>query len=168
MALIIEDGSGLSDANTFVSLEDFRLFAQLRNAGIPEGDPECEALLIKAADFLTFNFRFKGYPSQTDQRLSFPRSGILIDGEDFPDNVIPVQLKEAQMFLSIAGMSYDFAAPVVFPVYKRVRVEGAVDVSYPMPSDIGTADTTTVFPFVERLLEDFLVAPPQHNKVIRV
>ena len=52
MALIIEDGSLVHAANSFVSVEEVRAYASARTLTLPSDDTIIEAGAIKSADYL--------------------------------------------------------------------------------------------------------------------
>lgn len=103
MALVIENGSLVAGATSYVTVEAARAFAEARAATLPVDDGELESLLIQAADFLeSYRDKFKG--SKVDpslQDLQWPRAGVNIDGYDFPEDEIPKQLIYAQCQLAI-------------------------------------------------------------------
>jgi len=109
MALIIENGTGVSGAVSFVTVEEARAFAEFRGATLPATDPSVEVLLVKAGDYLLgLEHFFQGYRSTGTQRLPFPRADVYLPGGySVPLNHIPALLKEAQIQLAIEGVSRD-------------------------------------------------------------
>src|SRR6187402_1351463 len=93
MALIIEDGTGVPGANSYVTVLEFQDWLTARGIALT-GDPEQQ--LIKAMDYLE-SLSFVGEPVQCDQSLQWPRYCVWIDNCYFPSNQIPSQLKTAQM-----------------------------------------------------------------------
>ena len=81
MTLIVEDGSIVENANSYVSVDDARTFASLRGVTLPASDAEVEVLLIKATDFIEAQrLRFQGSKVNQDQALQWPRTGVYVDG----------------------------------------------------------------------------------------
>lgn len=103
MPLVIETGSVVTGANSFVSVSDARAFASARASTLPASDSAVEAALIGAKDYLeTFRDRFQGAKvSPGVQPLQFPRKGVYLEGWDVPENVIPQLLKDAQCQLCL-------------------------------------------------------------------
>lgn len=103
MALVIENGSLVTGATSYVTVDAARAFAVARAATLPTPDGEVEALLIRAMDMLeSFRDRFKG--SKVDpatQALQWPRMDVVIDGWEVPVTHIPQELKNAQCQLAI-------------------------------------------------------------------
>jgi hypothetical protein len=88
MTLIIEDGSGVANANTYVSVADARAYAALRGLTLPASDPAVEVLLVLACDYMQqVETRFKGERTLGDgQVLAWPRAGVFVFGQ-VADNV---------------------------------------------------------------------------------
>ena len=98
MPLIPEDGSGLTTANTFVTLVEFKAAAALRGWTVP-ADAEIEKRAVLAADYLDNEQRFKyrGLRLTATQRLAYPRTGVVERyGQPLTDGTIPWRLKQAQ------------------------------------------------------------------------
>lgn len=108
MALVVEDGTGVANANTYASVAEAKAFAGLRGATLPSADTDIEILLIKAMDFLEAqSSRFQGSRTHTTQLLSFPRTGVTIDNLSVDANAIPSELKYAQIQLAIEANTTD-------------------------------------------------------------
>ena len=103
MALIIEDGSIVANAQSYATAEELRTFAQLRNiCTVPDSDDEAEALLIKAMDYLeSYRARYKGGKVSSTQLLQWPRSGVYIDGMLQSSTSIPREIYYAQLSAAI-------------------------------------------------------------------
>lgn len=98
MAIIVEDGSNVANANSYGDTAGLTAYATLRGITIA-GDPE--VLLIKAMDVLEGE-TWNGYRSNSDQALSFPRYGICIDGVIVDSDEIPSELVEGLYELAIS------------------------------------------------------------------
>lgn len=100
MALILEDGTGVEDANTYLSLADARELASTRGITLSASDPELSGQLVSAADRLTtYENRFTGVRMTGVQGLSYPRNNSYRYGSSYPNNAIPKELKLAQVML---------------------------------------------------------------------
>lgn len=76
MSFIVEDGTGLPDATSLVSVEFADDYFVLRNVQEWQGtNTEKEAWLVQATDYVSTRFNFKGWPLTHDQSLPFPREG---------------------------------------------------------------------------------------------
>lgn len=109
MALVIENGSLVAGANSYVSVAEARAYAAARASTFPaddvDGNIAAEAALIVAMDYLeSFRDQFKGRKvDPATQALQWPRTGVQIDGWDVPADHIPNELKAAQMQLAVEG-----------------------------------------------------------------
>ena len=128
--LIIEDGTGKPDAESYASAEDLALYAVKFGAVIPAGAPAQEALLRRAA-LVMDGMTWKGRKSNSEQALSWPRREVLLDREIKPDNYLPARIQYGQMALAAEIHQDD-----IDPIDKRKgavtleRVEGAVTREY--------------------------------------
>lgn len=105
-ALIVEDGSIVTNANTYISATDFSTFAT--SLGITlVSDPE--SLLLQAMIYIeSLNYKGVKYlPNQSyltyplPQSLQWPRWGVKILDFWIPVNAIPQQLKDGQCWAAI-------------------------------------------------------------------
>lgn len=104
MALVIEDGTGLSNATSYVTLTEARTFANQRGVTLPVLDSEVEVLAIKAIDFLEAQRAFySGQKVSKSQSLQWPRTGATLEGSEISEDEIPQDLKFAQNQLIIEG-----------------------------------------------------------------
>ena len=70
MALVIEDGSIVPNAQSFVQAAELVTYATLRNLAFPALEADQEALLIKASDYLlSREAEFKGQRVSSAQAL---------------------------------------------------------------------------------------------------
>ncbi|MBT9268585.1 hypothetical protein KKQ10_27275 [Pseudomonas sp. MG-9] len=130
MTLIIEDGTGKPDAESYASAEDLAMYAVKFGVTIPAGVPAQEALLRRAALAMD-GMTWKGRKFNSEQALSWPRRGVELDYEIKPDNYLPARIQYGQMALA-AEIHTDDIDPVDQRqgAVIRERVEGAVDVEY--------------------------------------
>src|SRR5690606_27567583 len=137
MVLIIEDGSGKENSNSYTSVQELEAFAALRGVALPSSKEE---LLVKAADYISFREpEFQGSRKNPVQALAFPRKGLTINCEAFPDDQIPPQVKKAQLQAALEIVKHQDLSPSQMnsPVH-RERVEGAVDRTFMTPRQLST------------------------------
>ena len=162
MALIIEDGTGKPDANSYTTVEEARSYAAARGTDLPDDDAQVESLLVRAMDYLEAQrAKYQGvktYPGL--QALQWPRSGVIIDCDyQLPDNIIPTELKNAQKQLALEV----FNGLVLLPssdgrVVKREKVD-VIETEYMTGQDLGSGATMgPSFPSVDALLEPLFSA----------
>jgi hypothetical protein len=129
--IIVEDGSIVDNANSYVTVAELQAYAAARGITIELDE---EHLLIRAMDYIE-SLEFIGYRVQFDQELSWPRQEVWIDGFPLAFNVIPKQLKNAQMSLALeidAGLDPMQPAP-------RKTIREKVDVIEVQYSESGSS-----------------------------
>lgn len=123
--IIVEDGSVVTGANSYVSEAELTTYATDRGITITGEEDE---LLIQAMDYIE-SLAFKGIRWTKDQPLSWPRVDVFIDGyyQDVED--IPVQLKNGQMAVALAIDAGNGPLEALPRSVKRERV-GELEVEY--------------------------------------
>ena len=96
MALIVEDGSIVAGANSYLSVADFETYWTNRNVDLSTfTTAEKEAALIIATQFIDYN-NFKGYTVEELQPLQWPRSYVVNrNGYSIESDTIPQAIKDA-------------------------------------------------------------------------
>lgn len=155
MALIIESGHITEGANSYVSVEDARLYATARGISLPQEDAAVETLLIKAMDYLeSFSGRFVGCKVSRDQSLSWPRRDVVIENWPWSATEIPRQVLNAQLALMVeihAGED-PFNPPENLPVVSKSV--GPVEVQYANPGKVSkVAKTSPSMTIIRTLLK---------------
>ena len=131
MALIIEDGSIVTGANSYVSLAEARVYATARNKPLPTDDTALEALLISAMDYLEAQrARFEGSKVSAEQELQYPREGVIIDGIELASNAIPSILKQAQIRLAMEANAGVDLMPTRTGGFVKKEVVGPIETEY--------------------------------------
>lgn len=102
MALIIEDGSIVAGADSYVTTAEITAYANKRGFTVPTSESDLEKIAILAIDYMQSK-KYIGNLVESDQALAFPRREI----EDLADDVIPQAIKNAQIELAIAAHSND-------------------------------------------------------------
>lgn len=101
MALVIEDGTVVAGANSYIDLAYARSFAEARGVELSTDDSVVEVQVLIAMDYLE-SLSYKGTRTEPDdQLLAWPRTGVTFDGRTFGPHTIPNQLKSAQAQLII-------------------------------------------------------------------
>ncbi len=129
MALVVEDGSGVATANSYIP----RAFADThhadRNATAWEDftDPEKDAAIIRATDYIDKRFgrRFIGIRRQKEQALEWPRldafddDGFIMSGVD----EVPRQLQKALAEYALRAALCGILAPDPLPPVPKQSME---------------------------------------------
>lgn len=159
MALVVEDGTRPSGANSYISVSDARAYATARGLTFPAdtvlGNAEAETLLITAMDLLeSYRSRYKGTKVTRDQALQWPRYGVEdVDGYAYDSDEIPDILTMAQAKLAIDAQTVELQPNSDGRAVVREKVEGAVEVQY---ADSGDNCPQPVFAAAEALLAPLL------------
>lgn len=104
--LTIEDGSNVPNANSFNTDAELASYAAVRGLTLPATEGERDILQIKAMDFINANeVDMQGFRVASDQSLSFPRVGVVVNDFLVESDVIPSTLKSAQNEASIAAQT---------------------------------------------------------------
>jgi len=98
MTIVVEDGTIVADANSYVSEAELSAFATARGITLVL---DTEILLIRAMDFIE-GLLYKGSKLTYAQLLQWPRSNVIIDGYYLTANTIPEQLKNGLIECAIA------------------------------------------------------------------
>ncbi len=98
MALLVEDGTGIIAAESYVDVSAFQAFAAARGYVLPADVPTLEQALRLGTEFIeTYWKQFKGCRKgdPTTQGLQWPRINVVIDGFDVLDTTMPIPLLNA-------------------------------------------------------------------------
>ncbi len=128
--LIIEDGTIVAGANSFVTDDEFKQYANIRNFDVPATQPDREALLILAMDYL-FNkeYKLQGCRVSEEQELPYPRYGVCANGFYVDSGTIPKGIKSAQMELALQSASSDLLISTQVSNVESEKV-GELEISY--------------------------------------
>lgn len=126
MALTIEDGTGVANADSYVTVAECEAFAiAYFGASLNGNASHKEAALRRAALFIN-SLPFKGTRTfARDQGLAWPRKDAT-DGEetDIPEEEIPQEVKDAQCILArVEFQSPGLLAPTVTLSDKKTLIE---------------------------------------------
>jgi len=137
MALIIEDGSIVQNANSYVTLAEARDFALNYNVTLTTDDSALTALLVQAKDYLQ-TIDFKGLYVDSEQELSFPREYLYINDKEIDSQSIPKKIKQAQIMLAmIASEGVDLLSTVSGQKVVKEKL-GDLEVQYSDKDSIGS------------------------------
>lgn len=93
MAIVVEDGTLVSGANSYSSVADFKTWADAR--GITYGTDEVIGQqMLRSMDYLE-TLDYQGLKADENQALQWPRDQVYIDGYAIEANEIPKELKAA-------------------------------------------------------------------------
>lgn len=132
MALIVEDGTGLANAESYLSVADADTYHSNRGntAWAALATPAKEQALRKATDYIeqAYRYRWKGGRINAVQALSWPREYArreeFIDNSFpydiyFPSDVVPVEVETATAILALKSVSGDLAGDLTQTVVRE-------------------------------------------------
>lgn len=166
--LVVEDGSGVSGANTYGIVADARTYAANRGVTLSTDDNVVGIQLINAMDYLE-SLKYLGRMVSYTQSLQWPRQGLYYDPDTpVPSNVIPPNLINAQYQLCIEQFNGIELQPDLNTVPGQGYIlEEKVDVLDTKYSEkIGTTGEP-IMPKVDALLRG-LVLPTPALRTVRV
>lgn len=138
MSIIIEDGSCVPFANSFVTLDETREYWRNRIGGDHWGEESClsdielYACLISAADIIS-EMRFKYSPSCCDNTLPFPLDLCGYSGRISDKAPVPLSVKHAQIIIAEGlsrGLSFQSVSTSGVSRVKEVKLDGFGTIEY--------------------------------------
>lgn len=123
--VVVEDGTGLANANAYISEADADTYhANRGNASWAAADQaDKEAALIQAADFMVQRYRHRwlGVRTKSAQALDWPRAGVVtervldasvvvptiqdVDSHIIASNVVPEDIRRANAELALRSLT---------------------------------------------------------------
>ena len=101
MALVIEDGTGVAGANRYVNVADAQAWVAARGLAFTGADSVIEQRLLMAMDLIeSYRSRFRGSKTLSTNPLQWPRTAAFVDDVELDDDVIPEELRSAQIQLA--------------------------------------------------------------------
>ena len=127
--LIVEDGSNVSGANTYITVAELDTYAADRGVTITAADEAAKGLLIiEAMDYIE-SLDYIGFKNQEDQSLQWARANVVIDSFLIPVNSIPKLLKDAEAEVALAIDQGESPLEQIERVTQREKV-GSLEVEY--------------------------------------
>ena len=145
ITIIVEDGSGVANANSYVDVADARTYAANRGVTLSVDDDIVASQLIRACDYLEAQeCRYQGSRTSAAQALAWPRKDVELHCEAVPSNVIPVSLIAAQIQLAMAIHAGFDLQPTISPQdYVTREKVGPIETHYANPQNVGIMPTFT-------------------------
>lgn len=157
--MIVEDGSGLANSNSYVDLEFADAYHTDRGNSAWTGDNAIkEAALIRATDYIdqVYGSRWIGNSLTEDQALAWPRE----------EEGVPAKLKQAVCILALETIGGSNLNPVQGPAIKREKVD-VIETEYMSSNEGGRTGTSR--PAIDQLLFGLIKRGSMFNaRVVRV
>lgn len=160
MALIVENGTGLIDANSYITVAYADTYHSNRGntAWATLTTTVKEQLLIKSTDYIeqVYRLRWLGYRHTEEQALSYPRDEVprrdftfLNQFSFYPNDVVPNEIKSACAELALKANN-EALAPDIARIAKREKV-ASLEVEYDIYSP-----AYVVFRAIDNIVAPFL------------
>lgn len=154
MAIIVEDGSGVTNANSYVSVAESQAYFTTKGITVTI----TEEALINATQYvdLVFGRRFKGKMLSGTQSLQWPRTTFTYDFGTVASGTIPKELKitvneAARLFIGGTDLFNDVVDGNIRSITNTV--EGAVSQSISYFAPNATDPRSNLGKFIAPLLE---------------
>lgn len=157
MALIVEDGTGKADAESYISVADADTYHTARgNTAWTGATAVKEAALRRATDYLedVYAARWKGERGDAAQALSWPRGGVTVHGFAVDEDEVPDVVSRACAELALRALSADLLADAGAQV--KSETVGPISVTY-----ADGARQSTAYKAVDASLSPYLLAGGQ-------
>lgn len=150
MALVVENGTGLSNADSYVSVGDADIYFAARNNSDWDAldTAEKEAALLYATAYIDSKYTWPGYVYNTNQSLDWPRNSAYDDEERVLSGV-PLILRNSVCELAVAHAVNGASLTQTFDrggAVKREKV-GSLEVEY-----MDGAGSGRSYPFIDVML----------------
>jgi hypothetical protein len=173
MTIIIEDGTGVATAESYLSVADADSYHAAR--GHLDWDAldteDKEIYLRQATDYLTqaYRLRWKGYRTHSTQALDWPRANVQLPDVSFtyagygayvPFNQVPTEVQRACAELALKAVDGPLAPDIERSVSREVV--GPIDITYDP-----AAPLVTRFRAIDLLLAPLLAGSSNTLQLVR-
>lgn len=158
--MIVEDGTGLAEANAYASEDALETYADDNGVTLATGDAEAALVRASTAIDALFGTRFPGTKvNGRDQGLAWPRSGGYdANGDAIADDAVPAEIVKATCEAAIREL---VSPGSMMPDQKRGGAIKRVDAKGVSVEWFGNAPAATTFSKIEGILAPLLGSPSQ-------
>jgi hypothetical protein len=156
VALIVENGTGLANADAYISLGEFKAFCSDRNYRWEDyEDFAIESSIRLATGWIDTYSRYKAARLLPAQALEFPRSGLQ-DWSGYDVTGVPARVKQACAELAFKGLSEPLYEDAARGGMVKSESVGPISVTYEDGAPVGK-----VWQFAVNLLKPYVRDPDQ-------
>lgn len=134
LVIIVEDGTGLANANSLASVVQADAYHEGNFWGAAwavKGNTDKEKLLVSATRFIEARMVWAGDRVSGVQALSWPREAVFVDGQLIPDNAVPLGVADAVADLALRISIEDLTAEQMIDLVKSLGLgDGALEVEF--------------------------------------
>lgn len=165
MALVVETGAGLANAESYISVADASTrHANLGNAAWADAasDTLREQALRKATAYMVqvYRQRWTGNRAKIDQALDWPRYGVEVDGLPVHYDIVPADIANACADLALKALTEELAPDLTRGVI-REKV-GPIETWY----DQGSPEVKR-YRAIDLMLAPYLTGGPSNARLVR-
>ncbi|MES2180717.1 MAG: DnaT-like ssDNA-binding protein [Pseudomonadota bacterium] len=129
ITLIVEDGTGVTDANSYVDVDYARAFAESIGLILSIEDEVVKANLLLAMPYIE-NQQYQGHKTSPDQLLQWPRSNVIALNFLIDDDYMPTPLKKAQVMAAYLVENGTELFPVITAQLVTEETVGPITTKY--------------------------------------
>jgi hypothetical protein len=165
VALIIENGSIVDNANSFVTAAEMVAYAALRGVTIAADTTTQEQQIILAMDYLVSREQsMKGTRVSDLQELPYPRFNVRYNGYYITGSEIPKELKNAQIELAIQLGNTELLLSEKTDNVQSISLDGVISKSFYSGGSYSTIRTDKADAYLDVLMNN----NGQNNLVTRM
>lgn len=131
MAIVVEDGTGLTNADAFVSVAEFNAYCDTRgHDNSAYSTTQIEQAIVRATDFMSNSWRWDGFKrkgrgnADGEQALAFPRTHLVDrDGYSVSYTSVPREIKDATIEVARVELATPGTMTPSYTPHDRVKSE---------------------------------------------
>lgn len=153
MSLVVEDGAGKADAESYVSVDyaDAYHAARGNTAWATLTTSAKEIALRNGTGYIDANYTFKGQKNTQEQALQWPRYNAIIDDFLWPSDQLPLDLLKAACEMALRASAGPIQSDIASEVVKRSKVD-VIEEEYFEPRNGGQPVYSAVDNLLRRLV----------------
>lgn len=153
--LIVEDGTGVANANSYVDIAYAREYAASVGLTLPTPDDALTGALLASMPYLESR-PWKGRKVNPEQALSWPRDGVTINQSPYPNNTVPDAIRKAQVTAASMIFNGTDLLPIIDGQFVTKEKVGPIETTY---SDefLRTPNGQTIFSAIDVFLQPYLI-----------
>ena len=150
MTLVVENGTGLANANAYLTLAEADAYFQARNNTVwqQKTNPDKEAAILYATSFLDSNFYWLGHIKVYNQAIGWPR--ILVYDKDYRNidsDSVPRRVKDATAELALEATQAPLSPSLASGGGVKRQKVASLEIEY-----FDNANPQRTYPLVRQLL----------------
>lgn len=132
MAFVVEDGTGLTNSNSYVSVDfanEYFTDINYQPDWFTRSTDERQRSLMNATQYLDIQYHYKGRKSKIDQSLAFPRTDAF-DKDGYEISGVPTVIKKSTCELAVKSFSETLHQDKSRKGYRKLEKVDTIEVEY--------------------------------------